>query len=687
MVIKTASGIYMHAAWAEDEEGAGFSLTKFDTAQYVGHYSDKSAEESANWRKYEWQAIQEADDEEDDGTEIVEDESELDDEEEEEADGEIISSDDVIEGLMDDIGDTAEEVQSVGADSTATQNLSDTGLGNDNLLSGTNRGLAGWIIPDGFSAEAVAGTIYDDTADAVNYIKITCGTAGAGALQFDAGDLPEKLAHDGGSAYTLTADVAMSTCFSMPAYVGKPGGTAKQIEFGTIDNAARDLEEDSENDGVWVPDVLTADALGVAADGQALCFDLTAMPAGATLEIANLKVEEGAMATPWEKSIKEVAETAEAAQAGVDTLTTCIRQTDDGVEVARKNADGNYIGYKSVQTADGLEVRTADDVVVARYGNSVKIGEDATSQVVIDSQALQIITKLYKLYALSVKTRNIDTSTEAPVEFSKFESGMVPFASSISFSVSFDHAVGKYHPIANFIIHASDGSYHVAMEVQIGIGKTETCTAYAEIPDIGGGTVTGSLTFKATYDGAKTFTLSNFSTSDIQSVEWYVSYTVLSTEVPEIRIQGDSYFSGHLAVSSRKGGIGMSDGNVFLTGTLNALKAINAEETITIKNRDIKEMFSGLISVGYEDKSLNIAAGGNTGESTINLSKDGYSARCICGWNLSGTGASNCIIARIYVNQTDQQLHYYVKNTGSSKATPTLRAYVLYTKSDLPKLQ
>ena len=338
MVIKTASGICMHAAWAEDEEGTGFSLTKFNGAQYVGNYSDKSEEESTSWRSYEWQAIQEADDEEDDGTEIVEDESELDDEEEEEADGEIISSDDVIEGLMDDIGDTAEEVQSVGADSTATQNLSDTGLGNDNLLSGTNRGLAGWIIPDGFSAEAVAGTIYDDTADAVNYIKITCGTAGAGALQFDAGDLPEKLAHDGGSAYTLTADVAMSTCFSMPAYVGKPGGTAKQIEFGTIDNAARDLEEDSENDGVWVPAALTAGALGVAADGQVLCLDISAMPAGATLEIANLKIEEGAMVTPWKKSIKEVDETATKAQSTADTAVTDAATAQSTADTAKADA-------------------------------------------------------------------------------------------------------------------------------------------------------------------------------------------------------------------------------------------------------------------------------------------------------------------------------------------------------------
>lgn len=351
MVIKTASGICMHAAWAEDEEGTGFSLIKFDAAQYVGNYSDKSAVESTNWRKYSWQAIQSADDEEDDGAEIVEDESEPDDEEEAEADGDIISSDDVIEGLMDDIGDTAEEVQSVGADSTATQNLSDTGLGNDNFLSGTNQGLSGWTIPDGFSAEAVTGTIYDDTAEAVNYIKITCGTAGAGTLQFDAGDLPEKLAHDGGSAYTLTADVAMSTCFSMPAYVGKPDGTAEQIEFGTIDNSGRDLEESGENDGVWVPAALTADALGVAADGQTLCFDLSAMPAGATLAIADLKIEPGAMATPWKKSIKEVAETAATAQTTADSAKEDAATAQSTAEAALTDAVIEYALGDSADTA------------------------------------------------------------------------------------------------------------------------------------------------------------------------------------------------------------------------------------------------------------------------------------------------------------------------------------------------
>lgn len=103
---------------------------------------------------------------------------------------------------------------------------------------------------------------------------------------------------------------------------------------------------------------------------------------------------------------------------------------------------------------------------------------------------------------------------------------------------------------------------------------------------------------------------------------------------------------------------------------------------ITISGESLADLFSGVISVGYEDKSLNIAAGGNTGESTIDLSKDGYSARCICGWNMSGTGASNCTISKLFINQTDQQLHYYVKNTGSSKAAPTIRTYILYTKNN-----
>lgn len=393
------------------------------------------------------------------------------------------------------------------------------------------------------------------------------------------------------------------------------------------------------------------------------------------------------------KDIKDAAATAQStadtavtnaatAQSGVDTLNTYIRRRDDGVEVARKDADGNYVGYKTIHTADGVEVRTADDVVVAKYGNFVKIGEDATSQVVIDSQTLQIITKLYKLYALSVKTRSIDTSTDVPVEFDKLESGTVPFASSISFSVSVDPAVGEYYPIADFIIHASDGRYHAVMGVQSGISKTETCTAQKEIDDIGGGTVSGSLTFTATYDGAKTFTLSNFSTSDIESVEWHVSYTVLSTEVPEVRIQGDSYISGRLGVSSRKGTVDMSDGDVSLTGIVDASESINTDGTITIKYKDIRGMFSGRIYVGFVDKSLSIAASGNTGEGTIDLSKSGYSARCICGWNMSGTGASNCVIPKLYVNNPEQKIYYYIKNTGSSKATPTIRIYILYTKNN-----
>lgn len=434
----------------------------------------------------------------------------------------------------------------------------------------------------------------------------------------------------------------------------------------------------------------TATASAKAAQSTA---DTAVTNAATAQSTADTAVTNAATAQTTADSAKKDAATAQSAaetakknaataQSGVDTLNTYIRSRDDGVEVARKDADGNYVGYKTIHTADGFEVRTADDVVVARYGNSVKIGEDATSQVVIDSQTLQIITKLYKLYALSVKTRNIDTSTEEPVEFEKIEGSKVAFADSISFSVSVDPAAGGYYSLADFIIYANDGRYHAAMGVQSGTSKTETITAQKEVDDIGGGTASGSLTFTAAYDGAKTFTLSGFSTSDIESVEWHVTYTVLSTEVPEVRVQGNSYIFGKLGVSSMTGTVDITDGNVSLTGIVEAEEGITTNGGFTYKGNDIEKLFSGSISVGFEDKSLNLAAGGNTGESTINLSKSGYSARCICGWNLSGTGSSNCVIPKLFINQTDQQAHYYVKNTGSSKATPTLRIYILYTKNN-----
>ena len=702
MVIKAASGIYMHAAWAKDEEGTGFSLTKFDTAQYVGHYSDKSAEESASWRKYEWQAIQEAEDEEDDGAEIVEDESELDDEEEEEADGNIVSSDDVIEGLMDDIGDTAEEVQSVGADSTATQNLSDTGLGNDNLLSGTNRGLSGWTIPGGFSAEAVTGTIYDDTAEAVNYIKITCGTAGAGTLQFDAGDLPEKLAHDGGSAYTLTADVAMSTCFSMPAYVGKPDGTAEQIEFGTIDNSGRDLEESGENDGVWVPAALTAGALGVAADGQALCFDLSSMPAGATLEIANLKIEEGAMATPWKKSIKEVAKTADGAssaassaqsaaskaQKTADTATTnaaAAQETADSAstaataaQTAAEAADGKAAAAQSTaskaQTAAEAAQSTAD---------TAKSTAEATAQHFWTNDEGAHITKTPQGEPIS------GGSTLITGEGMEVRDGNTPLASFKKDGAVIGENNTQKIRITDKAFEAANADGKIAAKISSEYGGKEI-TETEELHDLSGADtlvlsfspVAGSAITVDVFgsSAALTFTQGTAETKVVMST--FGSRTIV--------YDGDKTFTGgshakFTYTSSQPNGkvLSLADDAIFAKWNGDFYAREIDTKGVAINGQSLSDLFSGKISIGTTSTgALSISAGGNTGDMAIDIYKDGFSARCIVGWNLSGTGASNCMISKLYIHQTDQQIHYYIKNTGSAKATPKLNAYVLYTKAN-----
>lgn len=672
MVIKTASGIYMHAAWAEDEEGTGFSLIKFDAAQYVGNYSDKSAVESTNWRKYSWQAIQSADDEEDDGAEIVEDESEPDDEEEAEADGDIISSDDVIEGLMDDIGDTAEEVQSVGADSTATQNLSDTGLGNDNLLSGTNRGLSGWTIPGGFSAEAVTGTIYDDTAEAVNYIKITCGTAGAGTLQFDAGDLPEKLAHDGGSAYTLTADVAMSTCFSMPAYVGKPDGTAEQIEFGTIDNSGRDLEESGENDGVWVPAALTADALGVAADGQTLCFDLSAMPAGATLAIADLKIEPGAMATPWRRSIIEVDEAAATAQSTADSAKEKADTATASAKAAQSTADTAKADAKTAQTAAEVAQSAADTAKSTAEATSQHFWTDDEGAHVTTTEQGETVTGGNTV--ITDEGMEVRDGDKTLASFKK--DGAVIGANNAQKIRITDKA---------FEAVSADGEIAARISSEYGteqITETETLSdSKAATLVLSFAPVAGSaITVRIPGASSVTFTQGTAETKDVMSA--FGSRT--------IAYDGDKTFTGitlakFTYTSSQPNGkvLSLADGAIFAKWNGDFYAREIDTKGVTISGKSLDDLFSGKISIGTTSTgALSISAGGNTGDTAIDVDyKDGFSARCIVGWNLSGTGASNCMISKLFIHQTDQQIHYYIKNAGSAKATPKLKVYVLYTNT------
>ena len=74
--------------------------------------------------------------------------------------------------------------------------------------------------------------------------------------------------------------------------------------------------------------------------------------------VAGCKVERGAVATAWD--------------AGVQDTSTLIRQSGDGVEVARKSG-GSYVGTRALLGSDALEFRSADGKTeIASFGADPK---------------------------------------------------------------------------------------------------------------------------------------------------------------------------------------------------------------------------------------------------------------------------------------------------------------------------
>ena len=62
MVIQTTingTTAYLHSAWATDENGADFSLTQFDEAEYVGNIINENPAEESDPALYNWLVIDE----------------------------------------------------------------------------------------------------------------------------------------------------------------------------------------------------------------------------------------------------------------------------------------------------------------------------------------------------------------------------------------------------------------------------------------------------------------------------------------------------------------------------------------------------------------------------------------------------------------------------------------------------
>lgn len=298
--ILQAEGIsrYYHVAWADDANGLNFSLTEYDGALMIGTYNDDSGTESTDPAAYTWQIIGAAESGGDGDPATAAAENEI----------------NALTAAVDDL--TAKTLTNAG-DIDNVNNSSVEGIGQPNLLSGTNRGADGWT-GSGFTLAAETGTVYNETDTPITWLKATCVTPGA--LSFTADGLRAILANDSDTdTYTLSFDMRQSVLVDVNISMSDADGTNTQIDFGAADNASEILDDLHDMAGTWVHHALTAQIVdGNTESAQVLLFNCSAMTAGDTIEIANLKVEGGATDTPWKASAEEAMNAAEAAQATAD---------------------------------------------------------------------------------------------------------------------------------------------------------------------------------------------------------------------------------------------------------------------------------------------------------------------------------------------------------------------------------
>ncbi len=379
--------LYSHTAWAEDADGGGFSLTESEDALYIGSYIDSLEAESEDPEKYTWTPLSET--------------------------GETDESayDDVIGEMMDSMENMEGDIITASELIEGTQNTSDIGLGNLNELVGTNHGTDGWTGTDGLLLQAVTGTIYLETDDPVSYLSVTCMEEGDNYIAFQAEQLRSKLADDTeDNAYTFSCDVNMSTLFEIRIVaVQDPDGQYRQLLFDAVDNSPAEDQDEIDMNGVWVHQSSTAEVINeeeepVPESEQVFYMDLSEMPEGAVLLIANLKVEGGALATPWRMSNDEIES---AAREALQTANSVQERADSGefdgedaVLLRIDSSRGNVFKNSAVETVltvniikAGETIRTASRMREVFGAGAVirwywkKLGED-TFHIILDTDSM-----------------------------------------------------------------------------------------------------------------------------------------------------------------------------------------------------------------------------------------------------------------------------------------------------------
>lgn len=359
MIVKTTYNgqiYYLHCAFSDDEDGTNFSLTEYDDALMRGTYRDQLETESTDPARYSWSYISDEEEStEEDADDIEERLSEL-------------------EEISDDL--SADSI-ATNVDLTSTQSNADTEIGNVNLLIGTNKGMTGWSAPSSLTLSETSESIYTDL-DTINFLTISCNTSGNVWAAFSSEKLRKVLAQETeGSSYTLSLDIRQSDIFTIPVSVRDEDGSNVQITFDAIDNTSDDPDKD--NTDAWMHVSSTALSLGVSESTQSLYFDLSQMPEGSTIDIANLKIEEGALSTPWRESLEEINAKADAAKDAADDAKQTADELDGSVSTLQEDVYGDGGITETITGLVGETKAVTDENGEAVYDEITYTDSDGTT--------------------------------------------------------------------------------------------------------------------------------------------------------------------------------------------------------------------------------------------------------------------------------------------------------------------
>lgn len=95
--------------------------------------------------------------------------------------------------------------------------------------------------------------------------------------------------------------------------------------------------------------------------------------------------------TTVQSTANEAKDTADSAKTSTNILETLIRQSEDGVEVAKK-VNGEYTSSKTLMAPDGFYIKDSDDAVLTQVKNdSIVIGKETDSHIHINPENVKLL--------------------------------------------------------------------------------------------------------------------------------------------------------------------------------------------------------------------------------------------------------------------------------------------------------